>query len=191
MSLKIRKSKKVKIIVIISIIAIMSIMFNSCGATVNTEEINKAVEEALRAAGVYSENNDISNPDIIQKSTTDNQAKNNASNQNKSSINSGDDFDAELIASELSAQMYILSGYYAMLEVENTSKFCLDITVNLQTFDSSGNLLSSEKKSETAIRSEMKTVFIFFLDENFADYSYEFDVEQNKYDIFYSTWRIN
>lgn len=155
-------------------------IFCGCGVPNNSSESNSISD---------SENETTTKQSIIPKNTTeDNTAetsKDSKPDENIEINNSGNAFDSELIASELSAEIYSYKSstgrYNVILVVKNTSQFTINISANLRTFDNSGNMLSAKSDSVSAIPPETETILTFLLDEAFSDVEYDFEVKKGSY----------
>lgn len=165
------------------ICGVLALSLTACSGGVSQEEYNKVVSErdSLKAQLEQSKS-DSSNVHSASASNNvwkpgDTPQENNANNPNL--------FDADAVISQLKVTEYTwknsIDTYYIALAVKNASPVDLEISTNMQFYDSSDKIIGAKEQTQDAVAAGSETIFIFNNDEAFSKYTYEFTVSEPKY----------
>jgi|GEM_PF-973283 len=93
-----------------------------------------------------------------------------------------ENFNEETVISQLEVTPYQYTSSiktpWVFLTVKNNTKFNLDITIDLKTYDSDGNIIGAKSYSQEAFENNTETIFSFMLDEEPSSIEYEISAKE-------------
>lgn len=169
---------------------------SSCSAGVTQKEYNKVVQErdklqeqvdtltvllsTLTGGDSLSDNanEDSGNGQI---SLQDSEAKDETSGTSVEKASTAV-FDEETVIAQLEVTSYqyvsSIKTPWLFIVIKNNSDFDLDISIDLKTYDTQGNINGAKSKSQEAFENNTETIIAFMLDEKPASFDYEISAEE-------------
>ena len=163
----------------ISLVAISCILsaflwFSGCSSGVSQAEYDEVVSQLNELKEQYG----------INEGTDENatsQSDEAATDSSDEEYTPTGNFDEKAVLEQLKVTEYsYLSGNspWEFLVIDNTSEFNVNISVELKTYDSAGNLLAAKNASQEAVEHGAETIISFLLDEPFAKTEYTLSVSE-------------
>jgi len=156
-----------------AICLLLAYLVHMCGCASNSNAVSR--EEYDKVVAELNE--------LKAQSSSDQPESENAGSQTDNGKDQASGFDEQTALSQLNVQEYSYSNQYNhfdFLVIENNSKWNLRINAELQTFDSSGNILSVKNDSKSAVEHGTTTIIPFSLDEEYAKTEYALSLSEEK-----------